>query len=169
MIKVEDSVIFRCNIRKELNKKLNNEVHSSNLEKGIFNYSLKEADRQKVLKKWGNFYFTQIYLAHLKSVMLNMNDTIISNILNGIIPAQQVAFMTHQELLPSKWATLIDKKSKRDLQKFTNNMAASTDTFVCRKCKSRRCTHMAMQTRSADEPMTLYITCLDCGQRWKTS
>jgi len=169
MLKIDNSEVFRDNIRKEINKKLLNEKHATNLEKGIFNYSLKEAERRKVLKKWGNFYFIQIYLAHLKSILSNLSPTIIENIRSGAVEPQQVAFMTHQELCPEKWCDLIDAKSKRDQQKFINNMEASTDTFICKKCKSRRCTHMAMQTRSADEPMTIYVTCLDCGQRWKTS
>jgi DNA-directed RNA polymerase subunit M/transcription elongation factor TFIIS len=169
MFQVKNPDVFRNNIRKELNKKLNNEKHSTNLEKGIFNYTLKEAESKKVLKKWENFDFKQIYFAHFKSIFSNLNPTILEGIENNTIKPQDVAFMTHQELLPDKWASLIDAKSKRDQQKFINNMEASTDTFVCRKCKSRRCTYMSMQTRSADEPTTIFVTCLDCGQRWKTS
>ena len=52
--------------------------------------------------------------------------------------------------------------------KFETNIEASTDTFTCRKCKSKKCTYMQIQTRSADEPMTLYVTCIECGNRWKT-
>jgi len=39
--------------------------------------------------------------------------------------------------------------------------------FICRKCKSRKTTFYLLQTRSADEPMTAFITCLGCGHKWK--
>ena len=44
---------------------------------------------------------------------------------------------------------------------------ASTDAFKCGKCKARACTYYQLQTRSADEPMTTFITCVPCGNRWK--
>ncbi|ORX59796.1 transcription elongation factor S-II [Hesseltinella vesiculosa] len=44
---------------------------------------------------------------------------------------------------------------------------AETDMFVCGKCKQRKCTYFQMQTRSADEPMTTFVTCVNCGNRWK--
>jgi transcription elongation factor S-II len=169
MLKVENSEVFRNNIRKELNKKLSNEKYASNLEKGIFNYSLREADRRNVLKKWDNFYFMQIYIAHLRSILSNLNSSVLDDIQNGIIKPEQVAFMTHQELSPDRWASLIDAKSKRDQQKFTNNMEAGTDTFTCRKCKGNRCTFYTQQVKCSDEATTIFVSCLDCGQKWKTS
>jgi DNA-directed RNA polymerase subunit M/transcription elongation factor TFIIS len=39
--------------------------------------------------------------------------------------------------------------------------------FKCGKCKSKKTTYYQMQTRSADEPMTTYVTCMGCGNRWK--
>ena len=39
--------------------------------------------------------------------------------------------------------------------------------FTCSKCKSKKCTYYEMQTRSADEPATIFITCLDCGKNWR--
>ncbi len=41
--------------------------------------------------------------------------------------------------------------------------------FVCRKCKGVRTTHYALQTRSSDEPMTIFVCCLNCGNRWRTT
>jgi transcription elongation factor S-II len=75
--------------------------------------------------------------------------------------------MTHQELCPKKWEELIAAKAIKDKNKFEQNMEAMTDTFTCRKCKSKKCSYYAMQTKSADEPMTLFITCLNCGARMK--
>ena len=166
--KIENSESFRSNIRAKINEKLNNEKHSSNLEKGIFNYALKEADQRKIVKKWDNKHFVQIYLDRLRSIYTNLNDSIIEQINNGIVKAHEVAFMTHQELNPDKWSKLIDAKSKRDANKFESNIEASTDTFTCRKCKSKKCTFMSVQTRSSDEPSTIFVTCLDCGNRFKT-
>jgi transcription elongation factor S-II len=39
--------------------------------------------------------------------------------------------------------------------------------FKCGKCKSKKTDYYQMQTRSADEPMTTYVTCMACGNRWK--
>jgi DNA-directed RNA polymerase subunit M/transcription elongation factor TFIIS len=166
--KIENSELFRSNIRAKINEKLKNEKHSINLEKGIFNYALKESDQRKIVKKWDNKHFVQIYLDRLRSIYTNLNDSIIEQINSGTVKAHEIAFMTHQELNPDKWTKLIDAKSKRDANKFESNLEASTDTFTCRKCKSKKCTFMSVQTRSSDEPSTIFVTCLDCGNRFKT-
>jgi DNA-directed RNA polymerase subunit M/transcription elongation factor TFIIS len=165
---IENHENFRSNVVKKLNKKINNEKASKNLEKGIFNYSLKEADNHKIVKKWDNKFFVQIYLNHLKSILENLNAKWINAINSGELQAHKLAFMTHQELDYDRWSKMIDTKSKRDKNKFESTMAASTDTFTCRKCKGKKCTYMSVQTRSADEPSTIFVTCLDCGNRWKT-
>ena len=165
--KIENPELFRSNIRKKLDEKIQNEKNSSNLEKGIFNYTLKEADQRKIVKKWDNKYFIQIYLDRLRTVYTNLNDNIVEQITSGAIKPHIVAFMTHQELNPDKWAALIDAKSKRDANKFETNIAAATDTFTCRKCKGNQCTYYQLQTRSADEPMTTFCSCISCGNRWK--
>jgi len=167
LVKINNTDIFRNNIRKNIDNILHNEKNSLNLEKGIFNYTLKEADRHKIVKKWDNKYFVQIYLDHLRSIISNLKKEIIQQIADGTIKPHVVAFMTHQELFPEKWNQLIDAKSKRDKNKFETNIAAATDVFTCRKCKGNQCTYYQMQTRSADEPMTTFIKCLLCSSRRK--
>jgi len=44
---------------------------------------------------------------------------------------------------------------------------ASTTAFKCGKCGQRACTFYQLQTRSADEPMTTFVTCVNCENRWK--
>ena len=166
--KIENPEQFRLNIRGKLNEIIENEKHSTNLEKGIFNYALKEASSRKVVKKWDNQYFVQIYIDRLRSIYLNLkNPEILEQIQSESIQAHTIAFMTHQEMRPDKWKDLIEEKAKRDANKFEQNIEASTDTFTCRKCKGNKCTYYQMQTRSADEPMTVYISCINCGNRWK--
>ena len=166
--KIANPEQFRLNIRKKLDEILENEKHSTNLEKGIFNYSLKEANNRKVVKKWDNQYFIQIYIDRLRSIYLNLkNPEILEQIKSEAIQAHMIAFMSHQEMRPDKWKELIEDKIKKDKNKFETNVEASTDTFTCRKCKSNKCTYYQMQTRSADEPMTTFVTCIECGNRWK--
>jgi transcription elongation factor S-II len=167
--KIENPDLFRANIRKKLSEKFNDEKHGTNLEKGIFNYTLKEADQRKIVKKWDNKQFVILYQSHLRSILKNLSDKLIAEVNDGSLQVHKIAFMNHQELDYDRWTHLIDAKSKRDKNKFEVNMAASTDTFTCRKCKGKKCTYMSVQTRSADEPSTIFVTCLDCGNRWKTS
>jgi transcription elongation factor S-II len=166
--KIENPEQFRTNIRQKLGEFFEKEKDAVNLEKGVHNWALKEATNKRVVKKWDNPFFVQIYLDHLRSIYVNLKNTkLIDMVKNGEIKSQEIAFMTHQEIYPEKWEELIKAKSIRDKNKFEQNLEAMTDTFTCRKCKSKRCSYYALQTRSSDEPMTLFITCLDCGARMK--
>jgi transcription elongation factor S-II len=169
---IENPDEFRANIATKLSpffvQKGGSEKHAANLEKGIHNWALKEATNRKVVKKWDNPFFVQIYLDHLRSIYLNLiNDKLIEQVVSGEIKSHTIAFMTHHEMQPERWAEMIRLKSIRDKSKFEVNLEACTDTFTCRKCKSKKCSFYQMQTRSADEPMTTFVSCLECGCRWK--
>ncbi len=159
--------VFRQNFVKKLNDKLGDELMSRNMEKGIFNYAISESKSKKIIRKWENPQFSLIYVDKARSIYLNLNDDIINQIKSKTIKAQEVAGMTHQELCPERWEQLINEKIQRDKYKYETTIEAATDTFTCRKCKSKKCTYYQMQTRSADEPMTTFVTCIDCGNRWK--
>jgi len=160
---------FRANISQKLNKIVEDEVLSINIERGVFNYSLKEASTKRIIKKWENPRFVQIYLDRLRTLYINLkNSDFLNQVKNSEVPPQSIAFMTHQEMNASHWRVLLEQKMMRDANKYTNNIQASTDMFTCKKCKSKRCTYYELQTRSADEPATIFITCLDCGKNWKS-
>jgi len=144
--------------------------HGHNLEKGVYNWTIKEATSRKVIKKWDNKFFVQIYTDKFRSTVLNLKrpeTNLIQQVIDNIIKPHAIAFMTHQEMFPPMWETLIDAKTKRDMNKYETKIEAATDTFTCRKCHSKKCTYYQMQTRSADEPMTTFVSCIDCGKRWK--
>jgi transcription elongation factor S-II len=166
--KIDNPDLFRANVRSKINAILMNVKNSNNLEKGVYNYALKESDNRKIVKKWDNVYFVQIYVDRLRSICNNIkNQSLIDRINDGSIPAQTVAFMSHQELCPAKWDNLIKLKTIKDNNKFEVRVEASTDTFTCGKCRKKQCTYYQVQTRSADEPMTTYVQCIPCGNKWK--
>lgn len=169
MSKIANPEIFRKNVSNKFAIILEDDTKSINLEKGIYNYTIKESESKKIVKKWDNQQFAQIYIDRFRSIYINLkNAELLQQIKNNEITVQSVAFMTHQEMKPQQWSPLIKQKIKRDAAKYTMNIEASTDMFTCKKCKSKKCTYYELQTRSADEPATIFVTCLDCGKHWKS-
>lgn len=166
---IKDHVKFRNNLCHELENIIPNKRFALNLEKAIFNYAISESSKRKVIRKWENPQFVLIYVDHFRTIYNNIKscDDIVLKINNETLTPHALSFMTHQEIKPERWQNLIIEKIKRDKSKYEVNMDAATDTFTCRKCKSNKCSYYQMQTRSADEPMTTFVSCLSCGNRWK--
>jgi len=181
-VKLQNPSEFREKIRNKLRTKLDptllrciasralttEESILLNMEKGVFNYTIRECNFRKLVKKWENPAFTQIYVDRLRVIFNNLDmQVVIDGLRSGEILPQTVAFMTHQEFQPDKWNPLIEKKTKRDASKCDKKVGASTAMFTCSRCKSKNCTYYEMQTRSADEPATIFVTCLNCDKHWR--
>jgi DNA-directed RNA polymerase subunit M/transcription elongation factor TFIIS len=87
-----------------------------------------------------------------------------------LMPTMTVdAFVKSTPLLqnPERWAEIVRSTNDKDKATYSKKQTASIFMF-CRRCrKETRCDYYQMQTRSADEPMTTFFTCLDCDLRWK--
>tara|TARA_B100001063_G_scaffold45843_1_gene39592 strand:+ start:3921 stop:4442 length:522 start_codon:yes stop_codon:yes gene_type:complete len=171
---ISDHKEFRVNVANQIEKFIDNKNMAINIEKGIFNYSIRKAKSKNVVRKWENKYFVQIYKDRFKSIYFNLNPkvstcnkSLVKKIKKKKIKTNKLTFMTHQEMNKEKWDKLIQEKIKRDKNLTEDSLCASTDEFKCYKCKQRKCTYYQLQTRSADEPMTTFITCLNCGNKWK--
>ena len=165
---------FRANITKRLNTILHNEVYARNLEKGIYNYAINQAKTRNVVRQWDNSAFVMLYVDKLRSVWFNINDAsyvenhhLLERLFSDEFKAHELAFMTHYELCPEKWKDLIDLKIARDKIKFDNQVDSASDEFKCPRCQQRKCSYYQLQTRSADEPMTVFIVCAKCGRTSK--
>jgi len=165
--------VFRENVRsKIINKFGKNGVDPTilvNVEIGVYNYAIKEATSLKIIRKWDVPAFSTIYINRLRTIYTNLknNPDLLTMLQNKEVSPKTLAFMTHQEMNPIQWKAMIEQKMKRDAGKYSSNIEAMTEMFTCKKCKSKRCTYYELQTRSADEPSTIFISCLDCGKHWK--
>lgn len=165
---IENPILFRNNIRNHIFSKINDNTIATNIEISIFNFTIKKSTKMKVMKKWSNEYFVLIYLIKFKVVFHNLkNKIIIDKLKDGTLPPHKMSFLAHTDLLPEKWEQQLQEKKLRLENKFFPKIEASTDNFTCGKCKSKACTYYQLQTRSADEPMTTFVTCTNCGNRWK--
>jgi transcription elongation factor S-II len=168
---INNPAIFRENVRSKLILKFGNELTPTiiaNIEIGVYNYAVKEATNLKVIKKWDIPAFSTIYMDRLRTIWNNLkNVELLASLKSEELSPKTLAFMTHQEMDPQHWKEMIEQKIKRDANKYSTNIEAMTEMFTCKKCKSKRCTYYELQTRSADEPSTIFISCLDCGKHWK--
>jgi len=143
-----------------------------NLEKGIFNETIRFCRNNNYELKWSNSHFTKKYSQIARKVLANLTYTpnakdVKLNILNDTWPPETIACKSHRELNPEEHAEIKSKIMSKYIN--TEPEQEHDGFFKCGKCKSKKTTYRQAQTRSADEPMTTYVTCLNCDHRWKFS
>jgi transcription elongation factor S-II len=157
-----------------LNKIVNEDQLSREIEKSIYNYIIRLSKEKNIQRTWNNPIFYKLYTSKIRSIYLNLDpDSYIDNkdflvrVKTGSININHIGELSVYDIYPENWKELMDIKLKRDKIKHELKPEAMTSLFKCGKCKSRETSYYEVQTRSADEPMTQFITCLNCNNRWK--
>lgn len=113
------------------------------------------------------------YKNRVRSRVANLKDlknpTLRTNFIVGAITAARLATMTAEEMASDEIKQLRDKFKKEAINdaQLATVQGTKTSLLKCGKCKKRECTYNQVQTRSADEPMTTFVLCNSCGNRWK--
>lgn len=113
------------------------------------------------------------YKNRVRSRVANLKDpknpTLRTNFLNGVISASRLAKMTPEEMASDEMKKLREKfiKEAIDDAQLATVQGTKTEMLKCGKCKKKNCTYNQLQTRSSDEPMTTFVLCNECGNRWK--
>tara|TARA_B100001996_G_scaffold357678_1_gene321790 strand:+ start:541 stop:1023 length:483 start_codon:yes stop_codon:yes gene_type:complete len=90
------------------------------------------------------------------------------DISNKKIDVIDVPFLSGHEIYPALRQPILDLLEKRFVRSILlDNTNGNSGLFTCFKCKTKNTTYYSMQTRSADEPMTNFVTCLNCNIVWK--
>ena len=58
-------------------------------------------------------------------------------------------------------------KEYKQFKYLTEPLQVCEGIHTCSKCKSKKTYSYQLQTRSSDEPMTNFVTCVECGNKWK--
>ncbi|XP_052337225.1 transcription elongation factor A protein 2-like isoform X1 [Oncorhynchus keta] len=128
----------------------------------------------------------QKYKSRLRSRISNLKDQknpdLRRNVLAGNISADRIASMAAEvrggwriaSMAAEEMASAELKEMRKALTKdairehqLSKVGGTETDMFQCGKCRGKNCTYTQVQTRSADEPMTTFVLCNGCGNRWK--
>ena len=143
------------------------------LEKAVYNQCIHDAGKFHVVCDWSYPLFEQLYKSKMRHICANLhpNCYIQNKKLLERYKAKEFTFedlMTwnETEIFPERNKELAEKQFQREQRLLEGNKANATDQFYCGRCHKRQCTYYELQTRSADEPMTIFIQCVNCGKRW---
>lgn len=155
-------------IKSKKTPKKKDKLQAQQIENSVFNYvnNTNINDSQT---------FQNLYLQIAHNLYENINPDIIGNknfierIRNDEIDLDNISNLHPWEIFPERWTKFTQEQEKEDKISMTKTPVANTTQFTCSKCKRNLCSYFEMQTRSSDEPMTIFVTCLneECGHFWK--
>lgn len=147
------------------------QILSLNIERAIFNDTITKAGNQ-----WGDG-FKNKYTNSAIRIYVNLdpesyvgNKKLLNRLFNNEFSVEYLCSkMTSEEMFPEayEWYYEEQRKEKQIEEKFKESMNNTTGAFKCGKCKSWKTSYYQLQTRSADEPLTTFVSCLNCDNRWK--
>lgn len=153
-----------------------------NIERGIFNNVIDTYTHDKTDDKNWNPLFQTLYLYKACSIIRNINPIdkigntyLLKRLLEKEFDEFELCNLDSKQLFPQKWNEYMELYGNEILAQQQAQILAQPDTskteglFTCGRCKTKKTTYYQMQTRSADEPATTFVTCLNCNNRWKFS
>jgi len=143
-----------------LRDRVREKFDSEEIEIAILNRCVNDAQKWFVDIDWNNSVFIDMYRS--RAVSLYPYREMAAN----MTPTEFVD-STAVDLNPKRWKEMIQKIIEKEKAMYSKKSTASIFMY-CSSCKKKtRCDYYQLQTRSADEPMTTFVTCLECDRRWK--
>jgi len=142
------------------------------IEKSIYNTTIRQAKQRLIDRSWDSFDFKKLYRYNYYRIVANLDYNknapfVLNKLRYGLWNPEDIISMKPELLYPELWEELLLKNSKKLAALGKEKNQQGTSMFKCGKCKLNNCVYFQMQTRSADEPMTTFVTCLNCNNRWK--
>ncbi|KAE8125553.1 hypothetical protein FH972_020344 [Carpinus fangiana] len=170
---IDPTAAYREKVRKELElvfSRVANEADEGGVKPDVTAYDpVRVAAKSAMFRKIG--WSNGIKKAKYRSVVFNLNDQenpdLQRKVLLGQIKLEVLVTMSAVEMASQKRQReniqIQLKLLSRCLHDADLKEKASTNMFQCSQCRERKCIYYQLQTRSADEPMTTYVTCVNCN------
>ena len=146
-------------------------VTGKRVESCVWNWTLRSFLPSQRL--WDNPLLRYRYTTKILSMEFNLknpkNPGLRERVLSGTVTPVQLVSMSPYAMFPEMWEPVFERVAHKQLRRqLTVDVDSAPDGLLqCRKCRSKKTSFVQMQTRSADEPMTVFAYCLACQCRWK--
>lgn len=159
-----------------------------NIERGIFNYSIKYKSENKtsnlvsnsnkkndtnqplnntwnLIKNYYQSRAVRIY-SNLNPESYLQNKNLARRLFNREFTEFELVEFDAADIFPERYAQIIAEYNALQPKEIKEDDNEENGLFRCGKCKTYRTSYYQMQTRSADEPLTTFVSC-KCGNKWK--
>jgi transcription elongation factor S-II len=137
------------------------------LEHALLQHVVTQCKNHNITVDWNNRVFWNAYRSRAIVLFENLQYGWIEKLNSGETDMKQYAEMNVVDLCPARWKETVEKIIEMEKNMYTQETTASIFMY-CSRCKKKsKCTYYQMQTRSADEPMTTFVTCIECDKHWK--
>jgi len=150
------------------------DIHAKDFEIGIYNWTIKYAEDNRIVKNWNNTKFNMLYLEKARSSISNIdkdsyieNKRLLTRLQEKEFFPHDIPFMKAENIFPEMWIDSIDNFKKKYEYAYEKKLVAMTDMYTCGKCKKKETVYHEIQSRSADESCTIHIRCINCCNGWK--
>lgn len=155
--------VNRENSREKLLQYVKFFVLAEQIEKGIFEFTLTAVAKDNLIPQLAH----NIYEDKLNDLCKNLdvndeyiqNKTLLQSVMHFRIDPFYIAYMSPHQLHPVGWKYELQKRAEK--MNIQNNIITS-DLYTCHRCGGKKCTTEQVQTRGADEPATIFVTCITC-------
>ena len=134
-----------------------------------WNRNVQRAERDLVPRFWTHPLFRTRYTSRALSLAFNIRRVpgLRERLLSGEVPPKTFVDMTCYEMYPELWTPVFERIATKQLRRMAPVPTSHETPYTCGKCRGKRIAMTQLQTRSADEPMTCFFFCQDCGKSWK--
>jgi len=116
--------------------------------------------------RWSDIRVRRMYLRKYRMIIANL-PKIHQLVRSGALKPEDVAMAQPMDLQPELYRPFLDAKLKREMLSVLVDAEEKHDGILkCDQCKSYKTRYTELQTRGADEPMTVFAMCLDCDHHW---
>ena len=136
---------------------------SLQIESEIMKYTKLKLKDKEYEQQWENIKVRRIYCQKARSLIYNIkhSKTLKERIKSKEVSIDNLTKLSFEDMMPERYEEINKRRIKMETTQFNFE-----GLYKCEKCNSKKTTYYQLQTRSADEPCTTYIQCLDCMNTW---
>ena len=157
-----------------INEIVDNEDFARRLERSMYTGVIDKAVKNNIDQEWESSEFVKLYRNKILAFVANLdgnsyigNKEFLKRIQYGDYDIKTLGTISEKDWFPERHPNVINDSIR------SIDLSAACSHFKCGKCKQSKTVYYELQTRSGDEAMCVFITCVAtvngvmCGNRWK--